>query len=172
MAGLKEHIFLIGFMGCGKSTNAECLAEMTGARQVEMDQMIAGQQGLSIPEIFERYGEEYFRDLETALLRSLQGRNGCVVSCGGGVPLRRENVTEMKKIGEVILLTATPETIYSRTRGSDDRPNLKNRKSPEAIAELLEQRRPKYEAAADRIIATDHRTIDSICEELSRLVLN
>ena len=95
-----------------------------------------------------------------------------VVSCGGGVPLRRENVTEMKKIGEVILLTATPETIYSRTRGSDDRPNLKNRKSPEAIAELLEQRRPKYEAAADRIIATDHRTIDSICEELSRLVLN
>ena len=168
----EKNLVLIGFMGCGKSSVAAALGRHCQMEVVEMDQMIAGQQGLSIPEIFERYGEEYFRDLETALLRSLQGRNGCVVSCGGGVPLRRENVTEMKKIGEVILLTATPETIYSRTRGSDDRPNLKNRKSPEAIAELLEQRRPKYEAAADWIIATDHRTIDSICEELSRLVLN
>ena len=158
----EKNLVLIGFMGCGKSSVAAALGRHCQMEVVEMDQMIAGQQGLSIPEIFEHYGEEYFRDLETALLRSLQG----------GVPLRRENVTEMKKIGEVILLTATPETIYSRTRGSDDRPNLKNRKSPEAIAELLEQRRPKYEAAADRIIATDHRTIDSICEELSRLVLN
>ena len=74
----------------------------------------------------------------------------------------------MKKIGQVVLLTATPETIYSRTAGSDDRPNLKNRKSPEAIAELLEQRRPKYEAAADCIIATDGRTVPEICEELMR----
>ena len=68
MAGLKEHIFLIGFMGCGKSTNAECLAEMTGARQVEMDQMIVENEGMAIADIFEEKGEAYFRELETELI--------------------------------------------------------------------------------------------------------
>ena len=63
MAGLKEHIFLIGFMGCGKSTNAECLAEMTGARQVEMDQMIVENEEMAIADIFEEKGEAYFREL-------------------------------------------------------------------------------------------------------------
>ena len=65
MAGLKEHIFLIGFMGCGKSTNAARLAEMTGAEQVEMDQEIVEREEMSIPDIFATYGEEYFRNLET-----------------------------------------------------------------------------------------------------------
>ena len=63
MAGLKEHIFLIGFMGCGKSTNAACLAEMTGARQVEMDQMIVENEGMAIADIFKEKGEPYFREL-------------------------------------------------------------------------------------------------------------
>ena len=164
----EKNIVLIGFMGCGKSSVAAALGRDWQMDVIEMDQMISEQQGMSIPEIFDRFGEDYFRDLETALLRNLRGRRGCVVSCGGGVPLRKENVTEMKKIGQVVLLTATPETIYSRTARSDDRPNLKNRKSPEAIAELLEQRRPKYEAAADCIIATDGRTVPEICEELMR----
>lgn len=88
----EKNLVLIGFMGCGKSSVAAALGRHCQMEVVEMDQMIAGQQGLSIPEIFERYGEEYFRDLETALLRSLQGRNGCVVSCGGGVPLRRKTL--------------------------------------------------------------------------------
>ena len=70
MAGLKEHIFLIGFMGCGKSTNAACLAEMTGARQVEMDQMIVENEGMAIADIFEEKGEAYFRELETDLIKS------------------------------------------------------------------------------------------------------
>ncbi len=165
----EKNIVLIGFMGCGKSSVAEMLGNEWRMDVVEMDRMISEQQGLSIPEIFDRFGEEYFRDLETALLKKLRGRHGCVVSCGGGAPLREENVSEMKKIGQVILLTASPETIYARTSDSNDRPNLKNRKSPEAIAELLEQRRPKYEAAADHIVATDGRTISDICEEILRL---
>ena len=69
MAGLKEHIFLIGFMGCGKSTNAARLAEMTGARQVEMDQMIVENEGMAIADIFEEKGEAYFRELETELIK-------------------------------------------------------------------------------------------------------
>ena len=90
MAGLKEHIFLIGFMGCGKSTNAECLAEMTGARQVEMDQMIVENEGMAIADIFEEKGEAYFRELETELIKSFAGVEPAVISCGGGAVLKEE----------------------------------------------------------------------------------
>ncbi len=162
----QKNIVLIGFMGCGKSSVAKALGKSFRMEVIEMDEMISAQQNLPIPEIFDRFGEEYFRDLETALLEQLQGRTGCVISCGGGVPLRPVNVAKMKALGEVVLLTATPETIYTRTCGDDNRPNLKNRKSPEAIAELLEQRRPSYEAAADYMVATDGRSVEAICEEL------
>ncbi len=100
MAGLKEHIFLIGFMGCGKSTNAARLAEMTGAEQVEMDQEIVNGEQMEIAEIFKEKGEPYFRSLETELIRSFSDRDPAVISCGGGAVLKEENVRlyeEMRK---------------------------------------------------------------------------
>ena len=100
MAGLKEHIFLIGFMGCGKSTNAECLAEMTGARQVEMDQMIVENEGMAIADIFEEKGEAYFRELETELIKSFAGVEPAVISCGGGAVLKEENVAAYEGVWE------------------------------------------------------------------------
>ena len=93
---LDQHIFLIGFMGCGKSTCAACLCRMTGAEQMEMDQEIVKRQGMEIAEIFRVHGEEYFRDLETKLLIEMQSRKNVVISCGGGVPMRERNVVEMK----------------------------------------------------------------------------
>ena len=110
MAGLKEHIFLIGFMGCGKSTNAACLAEMTGARQVEMDQMIVENEGMAIADIFKEKGESYFRELETELIKSFAGVKPAVISCGGGAVLKDENVKFMKECGKIVLLTAEPGT--------------------------------------------------------------
>ena len=80
MAGLKAHIFLIGFMGCGKSTNAARLAEMTGARQVEMDQMIVENEGMAIADSFEEKGEAYFREPETELNKSCAGVEPAVIS--------------------------------------------------------------------------------------------
>ncbi len=116
---------------------------------------------MSIPDIFATYGEEYFRNLETELLRELRAENGCVISCGGGVALREENVAEMKKNGRVVLLTASPETIYERVKDSNDRPLLNGNKNVEFIADLMEKRREKYEAAADVVIRTDHKTVPS-----------
>ena len=139
MAGLKEHIFLIGFMGCGKSTNAECLAEMTGARQVEMDQMIVENEGMAIADIFEEKGEAYFRELETELIKSFAG---------------------------VELLTAEPGTIYERVKDSTERPVLNGNMNVGYIEELMEKRRPKYEAAADVKVATDGKTAEEICGEI------
>ena len=165
MAGLKEHIFLIGFMGCGKSTNAACLAEMTGARQVEMDQMIVENEGMAIADIFKEKGEPYFRELETDLIKSFVGVEPAVISCGGGAVLK-ENVRLMKESGKIVLLTAEPETIYERVKDSTERPVLNGNMNVGYIEELMEKRRPKYEAAADVKVATDGKTAEEICGEI------
>ena len=86
-----KNIFLIGFMGCGKSTIAEVLARELAVPQVEMDEVIVKEQGMPITEIFEKYGEAHFRDIETKLVERLKVEKGVVVSCGGGAVLREEN---------------------------------------------------------------------------------
>ena len=160
------NIVLIGFMGTGKSTVSDCLHSMFGMKVVEMDQVIAEREQMSIPDIFATYGEEYFRGLETRLLVEMQSRKNTVVSCGGGAALRERNVAEMKKNGKVVLLTASPETVYERVKDDGGRPLLEGRKDVKGISELMEQRRAKYEAAADIVINTDNKTARQVCEEL------
>lgn len=165
------NIVLIGFMGAGKSTISDYLRTAFAMEVVEMDQIISERQGMSISDIFETYGEEYFRDLETNLLIEMQSRTNVVISCGGGVPMRERNVTEMKKNGKVVLLTAKPETILERVRDNHDRPLLEGNKNVDFIAGLMEKRRQKYEAAADIIIETDGKNELQICEELIQGIL-
>ena len=160
------NIFLIGFMGCGKSTVASKLNQMHGMHVVEMDQEISNRQKMSIPDIFEQYGEEYFRDLESALVKEITTISEQVVSCGGGVVLRENNVIEMKKNGHIVLLTAKPENVLKRVEKNDDRPILKGRKTVKDIAELMGARREKYEEAADIIVATDDKSIEEISKEI------
>lgn len=168
MEEMDYNIVLIGFMGAGKSTVSEYLKDQYGMEAAEMDQIIAKREGMSIPDIFSVYGEEYFRDLETNLLKELQSRKNTVISCGGGAALREENIVEMKKNGCVVFLTVTPETVYERVKDSDERPVLNGRKNINDITELMEKRREKYEAAADVVVATDNRTIQDICEEMMK----
>ena len=160
------NIFLIGFMGAGKSTISDYLKNALAMDVVEMDQCIVERQGMSISDIFETYGEEYFRELETNLLIEMQSQSNVVVSCGGGVPMRERNVVEMKKNGRVVLLTAKPETILERVKDNHDRPLLENNKTVPFIADLMEKRRAKYEAAADIVIETDGKSELEICEEM------
>ena len=165
------NIFLIGFMGCGKTTISSCFNRMFGTETIEMDQIISEREGMSISDIFTEYGEEYFRNLETNLLIELQEKQNTVISCGGGTPLRENNVLEMKKNGKIVLLTASPETIYERVKDNHDRPLLENNKNVAYITELMEQRRTKYEAAADIVIETDEKSDRLICEELMQKLL-
>ena len=160
------NIVLIGFMGAGKSTISEFLKTAFAMDVIEMDQIIAEREGMSISDIFEVYGEQYFRDLETNLLIEMQSRTNVVISCGGGTPMRECNVAEMKKNGRVVLLTAKPETILDRVKDSHDRLLIENNKTVSFIAELMEKRREKYEAAADIVIETDGKDELQICEEL------
>lgn len=160
------NIFLIGFMGVGKSTVSQALKDVFAMNVIEMDQIIAQNNHMSISEIFEFHGEEYFRNEETKLLRDCKDLKNQIISCGGGVAMRQVNVDEMKKSGKVVLLTASPETILSRVETSHDRPLLENNKTVEYIAELMEKRRPAYTAAADIVIDTDDKSIYEICEEI------
>lgn len=161
-----HNIFLIGFMGVGKSTVSDYLSKILASPQVEMDQVIVNKEQMSINKIFEEYGEEYFRNCETNLLIELQKKNNQIVSCGGGVAMREINVREMKKNGRVVFLTASPETILERVKDSDERPLLRGRKNTEYISELMEIRRPKYRAAADIIVDTEHKNVEEIAEEI------
>ena len=162
---------LIGFMGAGKSTISDYLSTMFAMEVVEMDQLIAEREGMSISDIFETYGEEYFRNMETNLLIEMQEKKNVIISCGGGVAMRERNVAEMKKNGRVVLLTAHPQTILDRVKDSDDRPLLNGHKNVEYIEQLMEARREKYEAAADIVVDTDNKTVLQICEDLIQKLL-
>ena len=92
----------------------------------------------------------------------------CLLYTSGGTVMRQCNVDEMKKNGTIVLLTAEPETVYERVKGSHNRPLLEKNMNPEYIKELMEARRPKYEAAADFVIKTDNRTAEEICLEINK----
>jgi len=97
----------------------------------------------------------------------MENKRNCIVSCGGGVVLKEENVSRMKKSGKIVLLTASPEVIYERVKDDEERPLLKGHKSVEEISELMEGRREKYEKAADVLISTDGKSVEEICTEIS-----
>lgn len=161
-----KNIFLIGFMGTGKSTVARNMKRRYHTEILEMDETIEEREGMKISDIFSQKGELYFRDLETELLEEIQEKDNIVVSCGGGVVLRKENIELMKKNGYIVLLTASPETILKRVRNDENRPLLKGKKSVEAIRELMETRREKYESAADIQICVDHTDSRKVCTEI------
>ncbi|MEE1251038.1 MAG: shikimate kinase [Lachnospiraceae bacterium] len=166
MSEIERNIFLIGFMGAGKSTIARELAKELKTERVEMDQMIVEQQKMPISEIFDQFGEEHFRDIETALVKELKNKKGVVVSCGGGAVLRDENAKLMKENGMIVLLTATPETIYERVKNSTDRPILNGNMNVEYISSLMDKRKDRYLAVADYAVATDGKSVKEICAEI------
>lgn len=164
------NIFLIGFMGTGKSTVSALLSRKFGFDTMEMDEAIAVQEGMSIPEIFQERGEAYFRERETMLLRSLNGRRNMVVSCGGGTPLRHCNVEVMRENGRIIWLTAKPETILERVRDDHSRPLLEDHKDAVYISSMIKEREPRYRSAADIVIATDGLETEEICDRIIKKV--
>ena len=161
-----KNIFLIGFMGAGKSTVARHLQKRLKMNLAEMDERIEKEQGMTIPEIFEKYGESRFRDLESELILTIGKEGNTIVSCGGGVVVRPENIEYMKKNGRVFYLKTSPETVYNRVKDSTNRPILNGNMNVEYIASLMEKRRALYEGAADITITTDGKSVDEITDEI------
>lgn len=164
---LPHHITLIGFMGSGKTTTGRELARLLDRKQVDMDQLIEEEKQLSVSDIFRIHGEAYFRDLESHLIQGLVLRTDPAVICsGGGIVLREENIKHLKGAGALVWLKASPGEIYRRISGDGSRPLLKDQMTVEKISDMLEHRRPLYEAAADVVVDTDGKTTEEICRDI------
>ncbi len=163
---MKKNILLIGFMGAGKTTVSRELSRMTGMKEIDMDAYIVQKEGMAITDIFDKLGEEYFRKKETECLIEIMKENNCIVSCGGGVVVKDENVEIMKNGGRIVLLTATPETTLERVKNSTDRPILNGNMNVEFISNLMDKRRERYLSVADVIVPTDNKMVSKICKEI------
>lgn len=163
---MERNIALIGFMGTGKTTISKALSRITGFKEVDVDQYIVQKAGMEIKDIFDKYGEQHFRNLETKALKELQSRKGQIISCGGGAVLRDENVEILKQGGVIVLLTATPETIFDRVKDHTHRPILNSDMSIEHVTELMNAREPRYQEVADIKVGVDSNDRVLTCYEL------
>lgn len=152
---LQGNIAIIGFMGTGKTTVSSALSKITGLKEIDVDAYIVEKAKMSISEIFEKYGEEYFRNLETESLREIANNKNQIISCGGGAVLKDENVDILKNSGIIVLLTATPETIFDRVKDHTHRPILNNDMSLSHVKSLMEKREPRYQSVADIKVNVD-----------------
>lgn len=165
---LTGNIALIGFMGTGKTTISQALSRITGFEEVDVDKYIVDNAGMEISDIFEKYGEQYFRDLETKALQEVQDRKGQIISCGGGAVLRDENAEILKQGSVIVLLTATPETIFDRVKNHTHRPILNNDMSLEHVKELMDKREPRYQSVADIKVNVDDNDRVMACYDMLR----
>ena len=167
----KEKIILVGFMGSGKSTIAEKLTEKLNIKHFSTDTVISVREGLSINEIFEKHGEQYFRDAEEQILNMLCSMAGKgIISTGGGVVLSEKNRKIIDENYMSIWLYANTDTIMSRAK-PDNRPLLKNNFTKEHISKLMNERKNYYIQSADILINTSNRTIDDVIDILISSVL-
>lgn len=167
MFPLKKNIFLTGFMGSGKTSLGKIIAERLKVDFYDTDELVSSWQKLSVDEIFERYGESFFREKEREALRFLAEKEpgSCVISTGGGAVLREENRLLMKKSGLVVFLDVSPEEAYKRLKGTEDRPLLKVENPMEKIRVLLKERKPFYDEA-DISVNTAGKTLPEVAAEL------
>ena len=153
----KENVVLIGMPGSGKTTVSGLLGEMMGREVLDADTVVQQHAGMSIPEIFARYGEERFRELESEAVAQLSARSGVIIATGGGTVLRAKNVAALRQNGRICLLDRPLEALTP----TDDRPLGNTR---EKIARLHAERMPIYLAAADEIIAVNGSAEDAARE--------
>ncbi len=162
----KDVIFLVGFMGCGKSAVGKVLAGKLGYAYYDTDEMVEKKEGSSIEEIFKDSGEGYFREKEWEALNSLNGIRDAVVSTGGGLFLGSNHRQFIKELGISVWLDSPFEDILKRLTSGPVRPLFRNEAE---LRQMLENRKGRY-ALADYHIATRGLTIEEIIERVIRLL--
>lgn len=164
---MKNRIFLIGFMGAGKTVVGEKLAKQLDWHWVDLDALVVQMAGLTINEIFMHYGEAHFRQLEKEALKSVATRENLVISTGGGIVLDEANRAVLKFQGNSIYLKASLETLQKRLLGTQDRPLLQIK----SLESLLSQREAFYTAVSDQIMMTDALSVDEVVARLLEVTL-
>ncbi len=167
-----KNIYLIGFMGSGKSTVGKLLAQALHREFVDLDEEIAQQAGCSIPHIFQREGEVGFRERESAALRQIAQRQNLVIALGGGAVVRDENWKLVQETGISIYLKVSPELLHQRLESQVERPLLgASPQRLQKITEILHQRQARYEQADLTICneGTPHEAVTMIREQLREM---
>lgn len=156
---------MAGFMGTGKSRIGWELSRRLQLTFVDTDRVIERVSAMRITDIFELYGEEVFRDYETEVVKRCVRLDEVVVSTGGGTVVRPENRALLKARGPVVVLTASPETVYKRTR-RHRRPMLEVGDPLERIGTLMASRQAAYDEVATFKVSTDGRASAEVVEEI------
>ncbi|MCM8792487.1 MAG: shikimate kinase [Candidatus Omnitrophica bacterium] len=164
-----SNIYLVGFMGTGKTTVGKALAHRKKWSFIDLDELIELKERKRIVDIFAQEGEVYFRRREKEVLKEVAKENNFVVACGGGIVLDEENIKIMKETGIVICLTARVDVILKRTTGFTSRPLLNTSNPKERIEELLKKRAPFY-ARIEKTVDTSNLSVEKVVEKIIELV--
>jgi len=164
-----KNIYLVGFMGTGKSAVGKALSRVFKKKLVEVDKLIELKENRSINRIFKESGEAYFRGLENKVLKAISKRKNVIVSCGGGIVINKENIKIMKQTGIMVCLFAKPKVILERLKGKINRPLLRVRNPEAKIRELLKQREIFYEQASYKI-DTSCLSVKGAAQEIIRIL--
>jgi shikimate kinase len=165
------NIYLVGFMGTGKTSVGRRLAQLKKWTFVDLDELIELQQQRRIVDIFAQKGEPYFRKIEKKALKQVSTQNNFVVACGGGIVLDPDNLNLMKKTGTLICLSANCEAILKRVSSSKERPILNVAKPRERIELLLKMRAPYY-LQADKTIDTSDLSIKQVASKIVKTLVD
>lgn len=168
---MKDNVILTGFMGTGKTSLGKLLATRLGRPFIDIDKKIEDETKMSIPTIFEQYGEAHFRELEKTAVKELSQRRGLVIATGGGTIKDEENIRLLKNSGVMICLTAEPEEIFNRTARRGERPVLDGGGDERlaTIKRLLAKRKQYYDRADYQVDTTEWspiQIVDDICRYL------
>lgn len=168
----EKNIVLTGMRGSGKSTVGHIVANKLGRQFINMDTILADHAGMSIPKMVSEKGWDYFRDQETALCESFAGIRQTVISTGGGVILRPQNIATLKAHGIVVFLDTSIDNLEMRLKDeTDGRPALTNASSLRTeLEQVLSERKTTYQKTADIQIATDNLTPEQIAEKIVKKI--
>ena len=160
-----RNIYLVGFMGSGKTSVGKEIAKIKRLNFYDTDSLIELRERRTISDIFSENGEKYFRELEKNILKEISSKKNAVIACGGGIVMDEENIKIMKKTGVLIYLSASREKILKRISGSAHRPLLNVPEPEKEISSLMKQRE-KFYAKADIIINTSELSVKEVAEKI------